>query len=53
MNFLKLSDEFQKLLDKFMDFLTKNYSNPILWISLFLGGLLVFNFTYNALKKEK
>jgi hypothetical protein len=28
-------------------------SNPLLWIGLFLGGLLIFSLVYNALQKEK
>lgn len=37
----------------FRDWLIENQRNPILWIGLFLLGLLIFALAYNALQKEK
>lgn len=53
MYILGLMEFLQKITDQLFEWLTKHYSNPLLWIALFVGGLAVFNFTYNALKKEK
>lgn len=39
--------------ENFKDFIVDNNSNPILWIGLFFGGILLFVFTYNALNKNK
>lgn len=39
--------------ENFKNFIIENSSNPVLWISLFFGGLLLFFFTYNALNKQK
>lgn len=53
MYILGFMESLQKLMDQVFDWLTKHYGNPLLWIALFVGGLAIFNFTYNALKKEK
>ncbi len=48
-NIVKTLDEWTEPL---RDFIITNHGNPFLWIALFLGGLAVFAFTYNALHKE-
>ena len=50
---LSIIDEIEKALGKFRDWIVENYSNPILWIGLFLFGLFVFQMTFSALQKEK
>ncbi len=37
---------------KFQDWIIANQSNPILWIGLFFGGLLIFYMVYSALHKN-
>lgn len=37
----------------FKDFIINNSENPVLWICLFFGGILIFWATYNALNKNK
>ena len=39
--------------ENFKNFIIENSRNPILWIALFFGGLLVFFLTFNALNKNK
>ena len=39
--------------ENFKNFIIDNSSNPVLWICLFFGGVIVFFLTYNALNKNK
>ncbi len=39
--------------ENFKNFIIDNGSNPLLWICLFFGGLLIFFLTFNALNKNK
>lgn len=39
--------------DRVKAFLIDSEQNPIVWMGLFIFGLVVFFFTYNALHKEK
>ena len=34
------------------EFFLENNRNPILWVGLFLIGLLIFELTYKALQKD-
>ncbi len=34
------------------DFFLSNTRNPFLWIGIFIVGLIIYMFVYNALKKE-
>ncbi len=38
--------------DKLKNFVIDNNRNPIFWIGAFLGGILIFFWTYNALTKN-
>lgn len=53
MYIINIIDFFEKLIKPFREFLERHYTNPFLWLAFFFIGLLVFKFTYNALKKEK
>lgn len=52
MYILTLEDILNKIMEPFKDFIQNNYSNPLLWLVLFLGGLGLFFFTYNSLHKD-
>lgn len=49
--FEDLWDGFKETLEKFKDFIQSNYNNPLLWIGLFVVGLLVFFMVRSALSK--
>ena len=36
----------------FKNWIFANYTNPFLWLGLFLVGLAIFGITYNALHKD-
>lgn len=50
---LGIIESLEKALKPFREWIQDNYSNPIMWLGLFVLGLLVFQFTYSALQKEK
>lgn len=50
---LSIVDEFNKVIKDFRGWVVDHYNNPIVWVAFFLIGLLVFQFTYSALQKEK
>lgn len=50
LNFL---DSLNKIMEPFKKFIVDHYDNPILWLALFVIGVLVFQVTYSALQKEK
>lgn len=50
---LDILESIEKALKPVRDFIEDNYSNPIMWLGLFVLGLLVFQATYSALQKEK
>jgi hypothetical protein len=52
MGLSRINDNLNKLMEPFKDFIVKNYSNPILWLVLFVVGLLLFFYTYNTLHKD-
>ena len=49
---LGILDTFEKLGDGFKNFLIDADRNPVVWIGLFLLGLVIFFLTYNALHKD-
>ena len=50
---LSLTDELNKHLENFRSWVVDNYANPVVWVGMFVVGILVFEFTYSALQKEK
>lgn len=50
---LSIWSELNKTAENFKEWIIQHSNNPLLWISLFLIGLLVFYLTYSALQKEK
>lgn len=46
-------ESMQKAADSAKEWIIDHQSDPILWIGLFLLGLLIFFVTYNALQREK
>ena len=50
---LSIMDKLTELSDNFKEWLIANGDNPIIWIAFFGGGLLLFFFLYNYLKKGK
>ena len=40
------------LSEKFKDFIIDNGTNPVLWMVLFFGGVLIFWTVYNSLHKN-
>lgn len=50
---LNLFETINKASENFQAWIIENGRNPVLWIGLFMLGLLVFTFTYNALNKNK
>lgn len=49
---LNIVDSINDASERFQDWIVANGSNPILWIGLFFGGVLLFFITYNALHKD-
>lgn len=39
--------------EQFQGFMLDNSRNPVVWIGLFLLGLVVFGLTYSALNKHR
>lgn len=50
---LSLWDEMNQVAENFKEWIIEHSSNPLLWVGLFLLGLLIFAITYKALQKEK
>lgn len=50
---LNIIDDLNELMEPVREWIFKNHTNPILWIVLFFGGMMIFLFTYSALQKEK
>ena len=49
LNVVKKIDEISQ---NVKEFIIENQYNPILWISLFLGGLIIAMWTFKKLNKE-
>lgn len=50
---LSVWSELDKIMGQFKDFILANKSNPLLWLGLFVLGLVVFESLFKALQKEK
>lgn len=50
---LSLWKTLEEYSNKFRDWIFANYSNPLLWIGLVVGGFLIFKGVYSTLNKEK
>lgn len=51
--FLKFCKWFAEQWEPVFKFLRDNRNSPFLWIGLFLVGILIFKFTYDALSKNE
>ncbi len=49
---LNIIDKLNELIEPFKDFMMENHNNPIVWMAIFLIGLVVFGLTYNALHRD-
>ena len=49
---LSIMETFNEWGDKLKNFVVENNRNPIFWICVFVAGLLLFFWTYNALTKN-
>jgi hypothetical protein len=50
--FDKVISTLEKWVEPFKQFILDNSTNPLLWVGLFLGGVLIFFITYGALNKN-
>ncbi len=50
---LTIKETITNIPENFKNFIIENNTNPLLWICLFFGGVLIFFLTYNALNKNK
>ena len=48
----KIGEVIKNAAESFKDFIVDNGTNPVLWVTLFFAGLLVFWATYNSLHKD-
>ncbi len=49
----KVIIQLDKLMEPVYDWIVKHYNNPLLWVTLFVAGILIFRFTYDALNKDR
>ena len=49
---LGIVDKLNEIAEPFKDFIMNNHNNPLLWLGLFLIGLVIFWLTYSALNKD-
>jgi len=47
-----LLEELEKIMGDFQSFIIENKNNPVLWVGLFVVGLLVFKAVYSSLSKD-
>ena len=50
---LGIMETLEKWGEEFQGFLLDNSRNPVVWVGMFLLGLVVFFLTYNALNKHQ
>lgn len=50
---LSIIDTLNEWVEPVRVWLDNNHGNPLLWLGLFLLGLAIFTFTYNALNKHQ
>ncbi len=54
MDFLvKVYKWLEKLIEPLRDFIFKYHKNPLFWIIIFVGSMLIFYSVYDQLRKEK
>lgn len=49
---LGIMEQINQFTENFKEWMIAHGSNPLLWICLFFGGVLIFYFTYHALHKH-
>lgn len=49
---LNIMDNINEIAEKIKQFIIDNQTNPILWITLFLGGLAIAMWTFKKLNKD-
>ncbi len=49
---LDIMDTLNDWIQPLKNFIIENHTNPVLWISLVLLGLVIFGFTYNSLSSK-
>ena len=47
-----LAAKLEEWTEPLRDFVQANHNNPIFWTIIFVAGLAIFTFVYNALHKE-
>ncbi len=52
MQVLNLWDTLNEYSLKLRDWIFDNYSNPLLWIGIVVGGFLIFKAVFNTLNKD-
>ena len=50
---LSVVDKLNEWAESFRNFIQSYYSNPLLWIGLFLAGIVLFYITYGALHRDR
>lgn len=50
---LSFLDKLENFLRPFNEWIAEHHRNPFLWLGIFFGGLLIFAWAYDALRKEK
>lgn len=50
---LTLWETLEEYSNKLRDWIFANYSNPLLWIGLVVGGFLIFKAVFSALNTDK
>lgn len=48
----KIFDKINEFAEPVKNWLIENDDNPLLWLGILIGGLLLFYFAYLALRKE-
>ncbi len=52
-NQLNIIKWLEKVMQPVRDWIFKNHSNPLLWLTLFVLGILIFAVVFRSLQKEK
>ncbi len=52
MQILTLWDTLNKYSLQFRDWIFDNYTNPLLWVGLVVGGYIIFRAVYSTLNKD-
>ncbi len=50
---LSIMDTANEIAENFKGWIIANQSNPLLWMGIIIGGLIIFGITYDALSKTK